>query len=110
MLLKDPTIIIFDEATSALDSISENLIQDAMEELMKSRTSIMIAHRLSTIQSADQILVMANGIIEERGTHTELLNNTGLYHQLWETQSIGGESLETDSKQLNLDQRNLSIF
>ena len=110
VLLKDPTIIIFDEATSALDSISENLIQDAMEELMKSRTSIMIAHRLSTIQSADQILVMANGIIEERGTHTELLNNTGLYHQLWETQSIGGESLETDSKQLNLDQRNLSIF
>lgn len=95
VLLKDPAIIIFDEATSALDSISENLIQDAMEELMKSRTTILIAHRLSTIQSADEILVIANSTIEERGTHNQLLNDAGLYHKLWETQSLGNDMSES---------------
>ncbi len=88
VLLKDPAIIIFDEATSALDSISEQLIQEAMETLMKSRTTIIIAHRLSTIQSADEILVLSGGMVEEPGRHSELLMENGLYHKLWETQSI----------------------
>lgn len=88
VLLKDPAIIIFDEATSALDSISEKLIQQAMETLMASRTTILIAHRLSTIKSADEILVLSQGKIKERGTHSKLLAEKGLYYKLWETQSI----------------------
>lgn len=89
VLLKDPAILIFDEATSALDSISEQLIQEAMAILMESRTTILIAHRLSTIQSADEILILSDGKIKERGSHLELLRNDGLYHQLWKTQSLG---------------------
>lgn len=92
VLLKDPAILIFDEATSALDSISEHLIQEAMDTLMSSRTTIIIAHRLSTIKSADEILVVSDGRIQEKGSHTELLNKTGLYHELWETQSIDPNS------------------
>lgn len=88
VLLKDPAILIFDEATSALDSISEGLIQEAMETVMASRTTILIAHRLSTIQAADEILVLEDGRIRERGRHTELLERRGLYHQLWETQAL----------------------
>lgn len=88
VLLKDPAVLIFDEATSSLDSISEQLIQEAMEALMMSRTTILIAHRLSTIQSADEILVLSEGRIQERGKHTDLLSKNGLYHKLWETQSI----------------------
>lgn len=91
VLLKNPAILIFDEATSALDSISEQLIQDAMETLMKSRTTILIAHRLSTIQSADEILVLSHGKIEERGHHRSLIQMDGLYHKLWETQTISQE-------------------
>ncbi len=94
VLLKDPVILIFDEATSSLDSISEQLIQEAMETLMKSRTTILIAHRLSTIQSADEILVLSHGKIYERGTHASLLAKNGLYHKLWETQSIGNDFIE----------------
>lgn len=93
VLLKNPAILIFDEATSALDSISEQLIQEAMDNLMKSRTTILIAHRLSTIQTADEILVLADGQIYEQGTHNELISKNGLYHKLWETQYIGQESL-----------------
>ncbi len=86
VLLKDPALMIFDEATSALDSISEQKIQDAIEPLITSRTSILIAHRLSTILAADEILVISNGVIAERGTHSELIGLGGVYTQLYETQ------------------------
>ena len=85
-ILKDPKILILDEATSALDSISENAIQDALEAMMKGRTSIVIAHRLSTILKADNILVVKDGIISEQGTHEELLALGGTYSELFETQ------------------------
>ena len=78
--------MIFDEATSALDSISEQKIQDAIEPLITSRTSILIAHRLSTILAADEILVISGGGIAERGTHSELVGKGGVYAQLYETQ------------------------
>ena len=86
VILKNPQIIIFDEATSSLDSISENLIQEAIEPLLKGRTSLVIAHRLSTIMAADQILVVKEGKIVERGHHQELLSNNGVYTELYETQ------------------------
>ncbi len=86
IILKNPRILILDEATSALDSISENAIQDALEALMRGRTSIVIAHRLSTILKADRILVVANGTIAEQGTHDELLARNGIYRELYETQ------------------------
>ncbi len=86
VLLKDPTIVIFDEATSSLDSIAENLIQEAIAPMIKEKTSIVIAHRLSTILAADEILVMKNGEIHERGQHQTLLQTNGLYRQLYETQ------------------------
>ena len=85
-LLKDPKILILDEATSALDSISEHAIQDALEAMLRGRTSLVIAHRLSTILKADRILVVANGKIAEQGTHEELLAAGGMYRQLYETQ------------------------
>ncbi len=86
VILKDPKILILDEATSALDSISENAIQDALEAMMKGRTSIVIAHRLSTILKADRILVVKDGVISEQGTHEELLALGGTYRELFETQ------------------------
>ena len=86
VILKDPRILVLDEATSSLDSQSEALIQEALGRVMVGRTSIVIAHRLSTILAADLILVMENGRIVERGTHTELLAKGGLYAHLYETQ------------------------
>ena len=86
VVLKNPRILILDEATSALDSISENAIQDALEAIMKGRTSIVIAHRLSTILKADSILVVKDGVIAEQGTHDELLAKGGVYRELYETQ------------------------
>jgi ATP-binding cassette subfamily B protein len=88
-ILKDAPILLLDEATSALDSESEKLIQDALEKLMKSRTSIVIAHRLSTISKLDRILVLDDGKIVEQGTHTELLAMHGTYAKLWSHQSGG---------------------
>ncbi|MDD3680651.1 MAG: ABC transporter ATP-binding protein [Mesotoga sp.] len=88
-LLKDPAVLIFDEATSSLDSISEQLIQKAIDPLISTRTSIIIAHRLSTILAADEILVMKEGRIAERGTHTDLLEAGGGYTELYETQFSG---------------------
>ena len=87
-VLKNPPIMILDEATSALDTESERLVQDALESMMKNRTSIVIAHRLSTIQSADQIVVMQKGEIAEQGTHAELIAKNGVYRKLVEMQSF----------------------
>lgn len=81
-IMKNPPIMILDEATSALDTESEKLVQEALSNLMKNRTSIVIAHRLSTIQHADKILVIKDGGIEEHGNHAELLAKKGLYHKL----------------------------
>ncbi|MBQ5951951.1 MAG: ABC transporter ATP-binding protein [Lachnospiraceae bacterium] len=86
VLLKDPALLIFDEATSALDSISKAKIQEAIEPLIQSRTSILIAHRLSTILAADEILVLKDGQIVERGTHEKLVRAGGTYTELYETQ------------------------
>jgi len=86
VILKDPKILILDEATSALDSISEHAIQQALEQLMVGRTSIVIAHRLSTILKADRILVVKDGRIVEQGTHDELLALGGVYRELFDTQ------------------------
>lgn len=86
VLLKNPPLIIFDEATSALDSISEQKIQEAIDPLVESHTSILIAHRLSTILAADTILVVKDGTIVERGTHEELVRAGGVYTELYNTQ------------------------
>ena len=86
-ILKNPPILILDEATSALDTESERLVQDALERLMKTRTTVAIAHRLSTIKNADEICVLHEGCIVERGTHEELLNIDGYYKKLHEMQS-----------------------
>lgn len=88
-LLKDAPILVLDEATSALDSESEKLIQDALQKLMKNRTSIVIAHRLSTIAKLDRIIVLDQGKIVEDGTHQELLHNNNIYAKLWSHQSGG---------------------
>jgi ATP-binding cassette subfamily B protein len=92
VLLKDPRILILDEATSALDTVSERLIQRALEQLERGRTTIAIAHRLSTILRADQILVYEGGRIVERGTHTSLLAKRGLYSRLYEEQFAVAEA------------------
>ena len=86
VLLKDPVLLIFDEATASLDSISEKKIQDAINPIIDSRTSILIAHRLSTILAADEILVIKDGVIAERGEHSELVKAGGTYAELYETQ------------------------
>lgn len=87
-VLKNPPILILDEATSALDTESERLVQDALNNLMKNRTSVVIAHRLSTIQHADEIIVMQSGQVIERGTHNELLSKNGTYKKLHDLQSF----------------------
>ena len=85
-LLRDSPILILDEATSATDTESERAIQSALEELQKNRTSLVIAHRLSTIEKADEIIVVEDGVIVERGSHAELLTHNGVYAQLHKMQ------------------------
>jgi ATP-binding cassette subfamily B protein len=88
-ILKDASILILDEATSALDSESEEMIQDALKDLMKGRTSLVIAHRLSTIAKLDRIIVLEKGQIIEDGSHAQLLAKRNVYHKLWQRQSGG---------------------
>ncbi|MCW3073317.1 MAG: antibiotic transporter ATP-binding protein [Flaviaesturariibacter sp.] len=87
-IVKNPPILILDEATSSLDTESERLVQDAINNMMQNRTSIVIAHRLSTIRHADEIIVLQKGEIVERGTHEELLSKKGYYHRLVEMQEV----------------------
>jgi ATP-binding cassette subfamily B protein len=86
VFLKNPPILILDEATSALDNATEILIQEALDELCKGRTTLVVAHRLSTIKNADEIAVIAEGKIAEQGTHTELLETNGIYAKLYSQQ------------------------
>ena len=87
-LLKNPKILVLDEATSALDNRSESLIQEAMDRLMENRTTIIIAHRLSTVRNADKIIVLDKGRVTEVGKHDELMENQGLYHELYTLKMI----------------------
>ena len=93
-LLKDPPILILDEATSALDSRTEAAIQETLQSIERGRTSIVIAHRLSTIVDADQIVVLDQGRVAERGTHAQLLRRSGLYAEMWARQQSEREQAE----------------
>ncbi len=93
-ILKTPPILVLDEATSALDSHTEREIQDALERVSKGRTTLVIAHRLSTIVSADEIIVLEQGTIVERGTHSQLLAAKGLYESMWNRQREAEEARE----------------
>jgi ATP-binding cassette subfamily B multidrug efflux pump len=92
--LANPRILILDEATSSVDTRTERLIQRALAELMKGRTSFVVAHRLSTIRNADQVLVVFDGQIVERGTHPQLLALRGKYYDLYTSNTLG-RSIET---------------
>jgi len=85
-MIEDAPFLILDEATSSVDTRTEELVQKAMDKLTEGRTSFIIAHRLSTIKNADLILVMKDGNIIEKGTHTELLNKNGFYAELYNSQ------------------------
>ena len=91
----DPALLILDEATSSIDTETEQLIQQAIERVMRNRTSIVVAHRLSTIQRADQIIVLHHGEIREQGTHQELLAERGLYWRLYKLQYADGARSES---------------
>jgi ABC-type multidrug transport system fused ATPase/permease subunit len=97
-LLSDPRILVLDEATSSLDSETESLIQEALDRLMKGRTSFVVAHRLSTIVAADLIVVMEKGVIREAGSHLELLQQGGIYAGLYNQQfRVALEKLESEN-------------
>ena len=96
-LLKDPPILILDEATSALDSRTEAAIQTTLSDVAARRTSIVIAHRLSTVVDADQIVVLDQGRVAERGTHAQLLRKRGLYADMWERQQSEREAEEAEA-------------
>ena len=87
VFLKNPPVLILDEATSALDNVTENMIQESLDELCKGRTTIVVAHRLSTVKNADEIIVISKDGIQERGHHAELLNKPdGIYANLYQAQ------------------------
>ena len=101
-ILKDPAILILDEATSSLDSESELLVQDALDNLMKGRTSFVIAHRLSTIRNADKIVLIDKGIVSEAGTHAELMKHNGLYRKLNDMQFDFGMVTQSPTNELTI--------
>ena len=103
VVLKNPKILILDEATSSLDSISETLIQSALDRVMENRTSIVIAHRLSTVMAADNIMLLQNGVITDMGSHDELLEKSDGYKELYETQFRKVIEYEKDRTQKNID-------
>ena len=92
VFLKNPAILILDEATSALDNTTEILIQAALDELCKGRTTLVVAHRLSTIKNADEIVVISNGSIKEQGSHDELVESNGIYANLYSLQFRTGDT------------------
>jgi len=94
VFLKDPAILILDEATSALDNTTEVLIQQSLDELCRGRTTLVVAHRLSTIRNADEIAVVMNGEITERGTHEELMAKGGTYKNLYALQFRDNDTFE----------------
>ncbi|RIB26619.1 STE6-like protein [Gigaspora rosea] len=105
-IIKDPRVLLLDEATSALDTQSENIIQNALDQASKGRTTIVIAHRLSTIRNATKIIVMNNGVIVESGTHKELMDKKGYYSKLVETQKI----IQTLKTEKNILKENFNIL
>jgi ATP-binding cassette subfamily B protein len=94
-MLKGPPILILDEATSALDSFTEREIQDALDHIARDRTTLVIAHRLSTVVNADEIIVLDKGVIAERGSHGQLLEQDGIYAALWNRQREVAAAEET---------------
>ncbi|HEX6848479.1 MAG TPA: ABC transporter transmembrane domain-containing protein [Chitinophagaceae bacterium] len=101
-ILKDPAILILDEATSSLDSESEQLVQEALDNLMKGRTSFVIAHRLSTIRNADKIVLIDKGVVSEAGTHSELMKHNGLYRKLNDMQFDFGMITQSPTNELTI--------
>jgi ATP-binding cassette subfamily B protein len=98
-ILKNPAILVLDEATSALDSATEAEVQDALDDAAKGRTTLMVAHRLSTVAGADEIIVLSEGRIVERGTHHDLLQQGGLYADLWSRQSRAHEQADAEARE-----------
>ncbi|MCF0116316.1 MAG: ATP-binding cassette domain-containing protein, partial [Erysipelotrichaceae bacterium] len=101
VFLKNPEILVLDEATSALDNTTEVLIQQALDELAKGRTTIVVAHRLSTIKNADEIAVIANGKMMEKGSHASLMEQQGIYAQLYQQQFRDDEDEVLDYTLMN---------
>jgi ATP-binding cassette subfamily B protein len=99
-ILKDPAILVLDEATSALDSATEADVQGALDEAARGRTTLMVAHRLSTVAGADEIIVLDQGRIAERGTHAQLLARSGLYADLWSRQSRAHEKADAEAQEV----------
>jgi ATP-binding cassette subfamily B protein len=104
-ILKAPPILVLDEATSALDSHTEQEIQSALDQVSKNRTTLVIAHRLSTVINADEIIVLEKGLIKERGTHGELLEQKGLYASMWDRQREASEAQERLRQALEKDEQ-----
>ena len=102
-LLRDTPILLLDEATSALDAESEKFVQEALEKLSKGRTTLVIAHRLSTIHDADQIIVLSKGKIAETGTHETLINQKGVYSNLYKLQSKPNKDIQENESQSNFE-------
>ena len=100
-LVADPKILVLDEATANIDSFTERIIQDALKKLLEGRTALVIAHRLSTIRNSDQIIVLRDGEIIEMGTHDELVDSTGLYSQLWNTNYTSFDDIAGNADDIN---------